>query len=451
MEIQNHRKWAFFLLLTLFSLWFSGYAQREIQVFNGLLPPNSLDFGVYYTAGLVARSENTDRRLYAYSEVADPNDASRKIAVNPQAQPPEPDSTYGRFAKETGSEYQYLYPPFFSMTMIPLTYLSYEKAKILWHVLIFLFACASIVLTVKLLYQDYLTVALISFAAAAVMEFTHPMQNLLFGANITSVLLFLTAAGLYLHKKHPIFAAFFFAAAVFIKLTPIVVVPLMIIRKQWKWLAAFCCWSVLLLGISVWQLGWQNHQEFLTRVMPAMSDGAPNRENRSLSTALYAVKSGKFLTTSEMSSDEYRAPIEPLKLLFKVFAVITFIGLLAFFWYCCKTDSQIYTEMLVLLAWSIIFSPVSLRYNYLLAVAPIVFAWLHPLTKRASSSLLVLLSSATFMIFSILPNYGFVVSNLFLVELATFMVMPTGVILCICYLVMLSKLEAKTLAEPRAI
>jgi len=202
-----------------------------------------------------------------------------------------------------------------------------------------------------------------------------------------------------------------------------------------------------LWGVSVWQLGWQNHYEFFTRVMPAMSDGIPLHDNRSLSTAFYAVSTGKFLSFGEILRGAYFFPAKYPILLFKLAAGVTFCGLLGFFWYNNKTASQIWVEILLVTLWSIIFSPVSFINNYLLAIPPVVFAWIHPLTKKASTYWLMLLSAATFMMFSVLPNYGLVVTESFPVHLLLFPIMPVGVVLCILYLMMLLKLQAKVPCE----
>ncbi|MCY7348172.1 MAG: DUF2029 domain-containing protein [Pyrinomonadaceae bacterium] len=449
MKFQNHRKWLLFLFVTLLSLWFSGYVQRELNSFRTVVPDDLYDFHVYYIAGQVAHSE-TDRRLYSYKEIQNPNDSSQNIVVNPQLQPYDPDSTYGYFAKQTSADIgQYLYPPFFAAAMIPLTNLPYEKAKIVWHVLLFLLAAASVVITVKLLYEDYLTIALISGVGIMIAEFVHPMRDLLTVCNVGALILFLTVTGLWLHKKYPQLGALFFALAVFIKLTPIIVVPLMIIKGQWKWLIAFCGWSVLLLGISVWQLGWQNHREFLTRVIPSMSVGVPISENRSLSTAFYALSAGKFLKLEEVIAGEYVSPPKIPTILFKITAVVSLCALLLFFWSNSKPDSPLYIEIFILTLWSIIFAPVSFRHYYTLALAPFIFVWLHPLTKTASSLRLIILSAATFMVFSVLPNYVIFVTELFPFQLALFLVMPSGIVLCIWYLMKLLKSQKELLPENR--
>lgn len=447
MKFQSHRRWLFFLFLTLASLWFSGFIQREINTFRAFVARDFYDFHVYYIAGEVAANDG-DKRLYSYREIENPNNPAEKIVVNPQLQPSEPDTTYGRIAAQTSADIgQYLYPPFFAATMIPLTHLPFEKAKIAWHILLFLFAAASVFLTVKLLYEDWLTVAIVAGVGVMITEFVHPMRDLLNVCNVGTLILFLTVTGVFLNKKYPHLGALFFAVAVFIKLTPIIVVPLMIIKRQWKWLTAFCVWCVLLLGLSVWQLGWENHREFAARLMPAMSSGIPVTDNRSLSTFFYAVGAGKFMTFDEVIAGEYISPPVISTTLFKLTAIASLFSLLFFFWKNSRKDSPLYIEIFILTLWSIIFAPVSFRHYYIIALAPFIFAWLHPLTKTASTLRLTILSAATFMIFSILPNYVFFAIDRFPVQLILFLTMPIGIILCIWYLMTLLKAENKTLAE----
>lgn len=447
MKFERNRKWLFFLLITLSSLWFSGYAQREINSFRTVVPQDFYDFRVYYLAGQVVRSDS-DKRLYSYKEIQDPNNPGETKVVNPQLQPFTPGTTYGKFAETVNAEIgQYLYPPFFSLTIAPLTELPYEKAKIFWHVFLFLLAALSVVITVKFFAEDYLTVALIGGAGIIFAEFVHPMRDLLTVCNIGSLILFLTTAGIWLHKKYPSVGALLFAAAVFIKLTPIIIVPLMIVRKQWKWLGAFCFWMILILGISVWQLGWQNHRDFALRLLPAMSDGIPVSDNRSLSTAFYAIGVGKFLTFEEIIAGEFTAPEKLPIVLFKLTAIASLGTLLLFFWHRRNDASPVAVEIFVLTLWSIIFAPVSFKHYYVLSLSAAVFAWLHPRTREKSTAQLALLTAATVMIYSVLPNYVFVVTDSFAAQLLAFMVMPTGVALLAVYL--LTLLETPNRELPR--
>src|SRR5438445_624532 len=92
-----------------------------------------------------------------------------------------------------------------------------------------------------------------------------------------------TAAGAdFADKDRPVAGAFCFAVRTMVKLTPAFVVPLFILRRQWRWLAAYTAWMTALFSISVWQLGWSNHVMFFTRFLPAMSCGFPSAANKSL-------------------------------------------------------------------------------------------------------------------------------------------------------------------------
>lgn len=431
--MENQRRWLFFLLITCSVLWFSGYVQNEVRTFRPGSDVNLADFRVYYTAGLVARSDG-DRRLYSYKETPSPDDPYRTIVINPQLQFADRDTTFGRIDNVAQSGMQYLYPPIFALIISPITILSPEQAIVAWHLLLFVFACAAVVLTVKLFYDDHLVVAAISMIAIVVLESSHPMRDLLFGGNIGSLLLILIVLGVYLHKRSPVAGSLFFALAVSIKLTPIVILPLMLIRRQWTWSIAFTVWSVLLFGISIWFLGWENHYEFFVKLMPAMSEGAPVSGNRSFSTFLYAVSEGRFLTIDQVVQGVFIFPPRFPVYFFKSAAVISFVGLLGFIWFRERSDRHIEIEIYLVILWSLIFSPVSFRHQYVLAMAPLLIAWIHPLTYRSSSAMLLCLAVATIAISSFLPSYAMAFSNSFVLELAVFMIMPVGVLLCGIYL-----------------
>jgi hypothetical protein len=269
------------------------------------------------------------------------------------------------------------------------------------------------------------------------------MRDILLIGNVSTLILFLTVAGVWLHNKYPSLGALSFALAVFIKLTPAVVVPLMIIRREWRWLGAFALWSVLLLAVSVWQLGWQNHLEFVTRVLPAMSGGILHATNRSLSTVFFALWEGRFLSIEEIRGGAFLFPPKIPSALFKATAVASLGALLLFFWRHRRPRASAHLEILILTLWPIIFAPVSFRHYYILALAPAVFAWLHPFSREAASPRqLALLSAATFMTFSILPNYAFAAATSLPAQLILFLVMPAGVIVCIWYLMTLLKWQS---------
>ncbi len=445
-KVEAHKKWLIFLCLTCSLLWFSGYLQREIQLFQGRSAAAPGDFQAYYIAGLVARQKD-DNRLYSYREINDPNDSEKKIIVNPQLDIADPDSTFARLAKSAfppqpgkpSDTTQYLYPPFFSTLLSPLTRLPFQIAAQVWYVLTFLFLGLAIFLTVRTIYENSLNAFLATGFIMLLAEFTFPMQDLLWAGNVGAVILFFYAAGIFFQSRNcPGLSALFIALAVFIKLTPIIIIPLMIMRRQWKWLAAFIGWSILLFTISLWQLGWQNHQEFLTKIMPVMSNGIAERNNRSLLSIYQFVGLQKVPTIEDIKNSAAVLPTNS-NVPFKIFAGLILLGILYYSWRINRTSSGLITEIYSLILLSLIISPVSWRHGYVLAVLPLIFIWLHPLTQKWSVVELSLLTAATVFIFSILPDYALSVNNAFLFQMLMVSVMPTGVLISIFLLLKIQR------------
>ena len=438
-KFEIGKRWLLFAALTCGILWFSANVQQAVQFFKGKPPAPSVDFPVYYVAGLVARGED-DKNLYSYRETDDPESPGEKSVINPQLDYANPNSTYARIAENTTKvELQYLYPPFFALLISPLTYLPFQIAAQVWYVLTYLFVGISIFLTVKMAYKNFLTAILAAGFLLLLADLAFPLQDLLWVGNVGALILFFCATGIYLQKNNrSASSALFIALAVFIKLTPLIIVPLMIMRRQWKWLGAFATWSVLLLAVSVWQLGWQNHNEFLTKVMPAMSNGVAERNNRSLLSAFQFIKFGKIPLSEDIQSGAVVMP-KSSEGLFKISAALIFFGILYYLWRVNKTASGLVTEMYLLLLLSLIISPVSWRHGYILAVVPMIFIWLHPLTQKWSVFEFLMLTTATVAVFSILPDYALAVSNNFLFQMLMVSVMPVGVLISMFLLLKIAR------------
>ena len=438
-KFEFGKRWLLFAALTCGLLWFSASVQRSVQFFQGKPPAPSVDFLVYYTAGLVARQD--DNRLYSYRETADPNNPEKTIVVNPQLDIANPDSPYARVAKDVtkASLNQYLYPPFFALLVSPLTHLPFQIAVPVWYFLTYLFIGLSIFLTVKMFYKNSLTAILAAGLIMFLAEFTFPLQDLLWVGNVGAIVLFFCAAAIYLQKNNrPTLSALFIALAVFVKLTPLIIVPLMIMRRQWKWLAAFAGWSVLLLAINLWHLGWQNHREFVTKIMPAMSNGIAEHNNRSLLSVFQFIELRKVPNIIDIENGTV-ALTTYSNILFKMFVGLILLGVLYYSWRVNKTSSKLIAEMYSLLLLSLIVSPVSWRHGYVLTIVPLIFIWLHPLTQKWSVVELLLLTAATVSVFSVLPDYAMAVSNAFLFQILMVLVMPTGVLISIFLLLKIQR------------
>jgi len=438
MSDQLNRRYFLFLCITLILVWGSGYVQREIRTFHKSEYRFLDDFKVYYTAGLVARSDS-DRRLYAITEVPDVQNGSGSVVINPQLQPPDPNSTFARYDIESNSQLQYLYPPPFAIAAIPFTYLSFENGSIVWHVLLSFFLIVAIFCCVSIFVDDLISKLVITVLAFAVIETSVPVQDFLLVGNIGSIIACLCAIGLFLHKRNPTLGALFFALATAIKLTPIAVLPLMIVRKQWNWTIAFSLWLALIFGISIVTLGFDNHYEFVTKVMPAMAGGLPVDQNRSLSTFVHAIYTGRFLIDADiLSPKELRDPTIP-DLTFKVLTLFAFASLFGFLY--VRKKINIVLEVAVVLVCSVIFSPISFRHYYALAIVPVVIAWLHCAENEDRIPVLAALSAGTVMVLSVVPSYFAAASESFVVDFISLGMMPAGALLLIYVLLFSSSCE----------
>ena len=98
-----------------------------------------------------------------------------------------------------------------------------------------------------------------------------------------ALVLLLWVLGVYFVKtRTSIASAFCFALATMIKISPALAVGVFLLRRQWRWLIAYSLWMGAFLATGVWQLGWNNHVFWFSRVLPMLSGGVPYFASKSL-------------------------------------------------------------------------------------------------------------------------------------------------------------------------
>jgi hypothetical protein len=131
----------------------------------------------------------------------------------------------------------------------------WQQAYLTWQLLIITMTAAAIFLTLKLVPSESL-LATFSITFAAACCFRPFKENLIMG-QVNVLVLFLWVVGVYfLNRRQPIASALCFALGTVIKVARAVAVPLLALRRQWRWLVAYGVWLIALTGISVWRLGW---------------------------------------------------------------------------------------------------------------------------------------------------------------------------------------------------
>jgi hypothetical protein len=189
-------------------------AALAVALLGLLFIRNQIDFPVYYKAGESLLSGRID--LYA------------------------PDFALGRVM-------DYRYPPFFLILFLPLWLLPYSMAAYLWYLLSAL-AIAGIALVLRAeiaparLAKPLTAACILALAQYFVMALHYGNAHLL-------AIFFLFSSFYYENRDRSWLSALLLSISIIVKLTPIILLPYLAIRRRWKMLSA-CALFVVLLNLA---------------------------------------------------------------------------------------------------------------------------------------------------------------------------------------------------------
>jgi len=383
MTISSKRNiWLVFACLTVFVLLLSSVVQRQLQSFRGpdgssKWPDNRStinwrayvvgeDFPIYYVAGVVARLRG-DRTLYYPA-----NDGAALTVRNLLDNVP-PNTAWSRVAESEGfhNTGRYMAPPFTALLTEPLTLVSPRAALLLWRLASTVMLVVAIYFTCVLLEGSWGFSVLFVVSVAAAFSF-FPFVETLYQGQVDALVLLLWVMGVYfVDTKAPIWSALCFALATMIKVSPVLAVGIFLVRRQWRWLIAYTLWMGAFLGVSVWQLGWQNHLFWFNRVLPMLSGGVPFFASKSLPTFLAE------LYLRQVPLDVRNLPALPVALVWlsKGLSLTLYLGTLFYFWKRCPSAKNLVHELAVIPLVILLVSPESFRHHYLLAAFPLIYLW----------------------------------------------------------------------------
>jgi hypothetical protein len=184
-----------------------------------------------------------------------------------------------------------------------------------------------------------------------------------------------------------------------LKVSPVVAVPFLALRRQWRWLAAYVAGVVAFTGISIWRLGWQTNLTWLTAIYPSISSGVGNIYNRSLA-GLVDVLCGPPYSVPPSLHSEW--PVPPaLSLLEKGCSLAIAMGFLFWCWRKRKDAKGLIDELVLLPLVYLLAAPFSWVYHFVFAVLPLTYLWAK--VREATSAELVALSLSTLALGTELP------------------------------------------------
>jgi hypothetical protein len=186
-----------------------------------------------------------------------------------------------------------------------------------------------------------------------------------------------------------------------VKVSPVVVVGLFLLRRQWRWLLSYAVWMGVLIGISVWRLGWENHALFFRSVLPELSRGVAYYANKAPAALIFELYLHRVPVISQ-----YDVPTW-LTALVKAGNFLIYCAVLLFFWKKNERPLAMVYELVTLALVTILISPVSWRHHYLLTLIPIIYLWARVGERWRD---ILVLAAATLAIGTVFPDYVIVAS-----------------------------------------
>ena len=382
--------WIVFLALILSA------AYAHTLHYQGARVPPPEDFQVFYVGAKIAAQG--ERPLLYYAP------GGRYTLSMIAEKTHEPGTLWDQVAQASGlgATLHFCTLPFTALILEPLSHVPWSKAYMLWCWLSALLLVASVHYTLRLARARPFWPMLAVFVAAGLAFFPY-IQGLWLG-QIDGLILVSWVLGTYLWSRgKPVSSAFCFAVGTMVKLTPALVAPLFLLRRQWRWLAAYCGWMAALTGVSIWRLGLENHIAWYRMVYPILSCPVPYIENRSLGSFLIALYYGGVFLYNHIPQS-----IPGFVCLFaKTASAGAFLGALYLLWKRNRHSSGLTYELIIMSVISLVVSPTSWRHYFVLTLLPLVYLWVVLLKSGERSFELKLLALVTLFFGLKIPEYLF--------------------------------------------
>lgn len=176
----------------------------------------------------------------------------------------------GMGARSTGDDIFYAYPPQFALVFAPLALLTPLAAKIVWvSVSVVLFA-AALYLIVKMAYRGTEHGVKLLLVAVALLSF--PLVEDTYDGQSNELLFFLLVATFVLIERGKGYAAgLLLGFAIAIKLTPLAVAGLLLLRREWRTFAMASVVAITLTLVTGARLGFDVLWHYFVSDMPRLN------------------------------------------------------------------------------------------------------------------------------------------------------------------------------------
>lgn len=272
-----------------------------------------------------------------------------------------------------GEVASYIYPPTFAFLLIPLTYLSYEKASLIFFLVNFVCLLGAIYFLRNLLPPgNYTHILFVSLLFNFRFLENHANNN-----QVAFILLFLILFSI--HTKNPFLSGWMLSLATIIKLTPLIFILYFIYERKYKVIFYFglglLFWAILpLLGnLDYGLINWKNWYEMV--LLSAMKNPIFRawKNNQSLigTLAKYFLEGADPLNQTLFRMPFYSLSIQAVKLIFNFFVLLILFPL--FYRYRKGIEPAQHISALFIL--SVILSGISWIHTFSFLIFPIAYLY----------------------------------------------------------------------------
>jgi len=183
-------------------------------------------------------------------------------------------------------------PPFYGMLLLPLAKTDIHSALLL-HRTLDMALYAGVAGLLGALGAKRLGSPLSLAAVCTVMGLMQPpFDTVAYGQIDVVLLLLLTMAFLALQRGWPLVAGLAVALATLLKLYPLLLLALLLARREWRAIAWTVTWLLLLTSLAVAVVGWPEHVTYATQVLPRIGGGTGWIENQTINGFLCRLLTG---------------------------------------------------------------------------------------------------------------------------------------------------------------
>ena len=330
---------------------------------------SAVDFPHYYVAAKLAGSAHPSQHPLYYTVRENKEAVLNHIP---------PGTEWNQVAHQNGlgDTLHFSAPPIIATLLVPLGKLPYQLAFMVWRVLTDCVFFLAIWVCLKLCKAfSPATLLICTLAGFAFEPFALTLEKGQFGALL---LLTWSAGVLFADKKQDVLSALMLALATIVKLTPVLAVGVFVVRRRWKWLAAYTLWMAILMGIGVWHLGVENHRLYLAK-LSSLSCGVPGPYNYSLSGIVQNTYYRDILNYDQIPAQTPSG----LCAVTKVLGLAVYLAVLAFLLKKNRRGDIIW-DMVVMALITLLIAPFTWRHYYVLEILPLMFVWFLLKAERFS-------------------------------------------------------------------